>query len=185
MIGTIVSHFSSKRHWRDTSIIIILQLKKNETEILDDFPKILQPEGNDPKHMFLTSFCCMQIYEIVRAYCSRVSGLHLPGQISPKVCSSTACELRMMFTDEHLQLIWWWGKLILNPNLVKSYSSEKKSILLISRHAFQNIVLYYIMNSSIKKIGFYSFFLCNCLYNILEFASWPQKPKTFTIWSFY
>lgn len=52
-----------------------------------------------------------------------VSGLHPLDEISPNASSNIAYELRMLFTDEHLQPIWWWGTEILNPNLVKSYSS--------------------------------------------------------------
>lgn len=42
----------------------------------------------------------------VKVYCrAAVSRLRPSGQTSPKAYFSTACELKMLFTDEYLQLI--------------------------------------------------------------------------------
>ena len=68
---------------------------------------------------------------------------------------------------------------------MKSYSPKKNSIHLISRLVLVDFSLVGIgiTNSSMKNCRFlFSLWFCNCLCNILDFASWSRKTYTFTIW---
>ena len=71
------------------------------------------------------------------------------------------------------------GNLILNLNK-QNIIPAKEFLSSISKPVFPKIVLdYYDLLNLINKIYFGNLFsfLCKCVHDILNFASWPTKPK--------